>query len=222
MGRSRRRWGCCSLGLDYRLRRALLLTFMTGGRLEVRVDRALVGVFTLALVVAQFVWMLFLEFDGHLLLVFGDAQIAEAIDEGRRWLTALASVAVAVVLAARWRAASRPRRRALLPGVVGIVSALLYTALLVDGLVAAPPSETLWWLANSALLLVPAAPPRGVSGATGGAAGIARAARRRRRRGAPPARSVTIGYDGLSTAAMLVGSLSGTAIRGAGENARLR
>jgi hypothetical protein len=113
----------------------------------------------------------------------------------------------------------RPTARVRVDRALG---ALLYTALLVDVLVAAPPSETLWWLANSALLLVPAAPPRGVSGATGGAAGIARAARRRRRRGAPPARSVTIGYDGLSTAAMLVGSLSGTAIRGAGENARLR
>ena len=101
--------------------------------------------------------MLFLDQDGNLLLLRDDAQLADAIDNGRRWLTALASLAVTVVLAARWRAASRPRRRALLPGVVGGISALLYTALLVDGLVADSPSQPLWWVANGALMLVPAA-----------------------------------------------------------------
>ena len=136
---------------------ALLLTFMTGGRLEARVDRLLVGVFTFTLLVLQLAWMLFLEQEGNLLAVFGDAEIAEAIDVGRRWITAVASLAVALVLAARWRAASRPRRRALLPAVVGAVSALLFTALLVDGLLASVPSEPLWWVANAALMLVPAA-----------------------------------------------------------------
>ena len=69
----------------------------------------------------------------------------------------MASLAVALVLATRWSAASRPRRRALMPGVVGAVSALLFAALLVDGLVADTVSEPLWWVANGALLPVPAA-----------------------------------------------------------------
>src|SRR5688572_22297431 len=59
---------------------ALLLTFMTGGRLEARVDRLLVGVFTFTLLVLQLAWMLFLEQESNLLAVFGDAEIAEAID----------------------------------------------------------------------------------------------------------------------------------------------
>jgi hypothetical protein len=128
---------------------------LTGGRLESNVDRFLVGVFTVSLLVLQVVWLLFLEREGNLLVVAGDPQVAQVIDEGRRWLTAGASLVVALVLAARWRAASRPRRRALVPGLVGILSALLFTALLVDGLVATRPSEPLWWLANGALMLVP-------------------------------------------------------------------
>jgi signal transduction histidine kinase len=136
---------------------ALLLTFQTGGRIQSPVDGLLVGAFALSLLVLQFVWMLFLEADGNVLTIAGDARVADAIDQGRRWLTAATSLAVALVIAARWRAASGPRRRALLPGIVGGVSGLLYTALLVDGLVADRPSDLLWWLANSALLLVPAA-----------------------------------------------------------------
>jgi hypothetical protein len=135
----------------------LLLTFVTGGRPASKVDWALAGAFTFTLVVLQLAWMVFLEREDNLLLVSADAQTAETIDEGRRWLTALSSLAVAVVLAVRWRAASRARRRALLPGVVGGLSALLFTILLVDGLLAATPSEPLWWLANGALMLVPAA-----------------------------------------------------------------
>jgi signal transduction histidine kinase len=136
---------------------ALLLTFATGGRIASPVDAALVATFTLTLLVLQFTWMLFLDMPGNLLLVDGDAQAAEVIDEGRRWLTAVASLCVAIVIGARWLSASRARREALLPSVVGCVSAVLFTGLLVDGLTRETPSEHLWWLANGALLLVPAA-----------------------------------------------------------------
>ena len=67
---------------------ALLLTFMTGGRLESTVDLVLVGVYALALLVCQFPYMMFLDFAGNLLLVEPDAQVAEAIDDARLWLTA--------------------------------------------------------------------------------------------------------------------------------------
>jgi len=136
---------------------ALLLTFATGGRLASLVDTALVAMFTLALLVLQFTWLLFANLEDNVLLIRDDAAIAQSIDEWRRWLTAAASLAVAVVIAARWKAATRPRREALLPGVVGGVSALLFTALLVDGLVHDAPSKALWWVANGALLLMPAA-----------------------------------------------------------------
>ena len=101
---------------------ALLLTLLTGGRLESRVDWLLVGAFVLALWILQAVWLLFYEQDGNLLAAFPNADIADAVDKGQRSLAGLASVAVAVVVAFRWRAASPPRRRALLPSVAGSVA----------------------------------------------------------------------------------------------------
>ena len=73
----------------------------------------------LPLWILQFVWLLFYEQDGNLLAVFPNAGIADAVDKSQRSLAGIACVALAVVVALRWRAASRPRRRALLPSVAG-------------------------------------------------------------------------------------------------------
>ena len=135
---------------------ALLLIFTTGGRLEATVDRVLVGLYAVALLALQVVWMMFLPLEGNLLGVRGDPEVAQAIDDGRTWLAAGITVAVVLVLAVRWKQASRPRRKALLPGVVGVVSGLLYTAQLVGGQLT-DPWEPLDWLTTFALLLVPAA-----------------------------------------------------------------
>jgi signal transduction histidine kinase len=136
---------------------ALLLTLLTGGRLESRVDWLLVGAFVLALWVLQVVWMLFYEQDGNLLAIFPNADIADAVDKGQRSLAGLACVAVAVVVALRWRAASRPRRRALLPSVAGSVALLLFAALLTNDIVTGSRSQTVLWLAICSLVSVPAA-----------------------------------------------------------------
>jgi signal transduction histidine kinase len=136
---------------------ALLLTLLTGGRLESRVDWLLVGAFVFALWVLQFVWMLFLEQDGNLLAAFPNADIADAVDKGQRSLAGLACVAVAVVVAARWKATSRPRRRAMLPSVAGSVALLLFAALLTNDLVTGSRSQTVLWLAIVSLVSVPAA-----------------------------------------------------------------
>ena len=137
---------------------ALLLTFMTGGRLESAVDRVLVGLYALALLVLQVPFMMFLEFEGNLLLVRPDADIANAIDDARLWLTVATTLAIVGVIAQRWRAASRPRRKALLPGVMGIISGLLYVVQLLVVLLAEQPYPELpFWLTSFALLLVPAA-----------------------------------------------------------------
>src|SRR5205814_1659837 len=69
---------------------------------------------------------------------------------------AIAALAVAVVTADRWRAPSRPRRRALLPSLGGSLSGVLYAANLVT-LIAGSPSVLLMSLLNAALLTVPAA-----------------------------------------------------------------
>ena len=136
---------------------ALVLTLLTGGRLESRVDWLLVGAFVLALWILQLVWLLFLEQDGNLLAAFPNADIADAVDKGQRSLAGLACVAVAVVVAARWSAASRPRRRALLPSVAGSAALLLFAALLTNDLVTGSRSETVLWLAICSLVTVPAA-----------------------------------------------------------------
>jgi signal transduction histidine kinase len=136
---------------------ALLLTLLTGGRLESRVDWLLVGAFVLALWIMQVVWLLFYEQDGNLLAAFPNADIADAVDKGQRSLAGLASVAVALVVALRWRAASRPRRRALLPSVAGGVALLLFAALLTNDIVTGSRSQTVLWLAICSLVSVPAA-----------------------------------------------------------------
>jgi signal transduction histidine kinase len=136
---------------------ALLLGFMTGGRLEGTVDRLLVGVFTLTLFVAHFLLLLVYPAPDNLLLVSENMTVADAINDTARWLTAAASIGVVVVLLSRWRGASKPRRRALLPGVVGIVSSILYSVLLVQAIVGETPADSVWIAVNVALLLVPAA-----------------------------------------------------------------
>ena len=136
---------------------ALVLTLLTGGRLESRVDWLLVGAFVLALWILQAVWLLFLEQDGNLLAAFPNADIADAVDKGQRSVAGLACVSVAVVVAARWRAASRPRRRALLPSIAGSAALLLFAALLTNDLVTGSRSQTVLWLAICSLVSVPAA-----------------------------------------------------------------
>ncbi|HEX6698556.1 MAG TPA: histidine kinase [Solirubrobacteraceae bacterium] len=136
---------------------ALVLTLLTGGRLESRVDWVLVGAFVLALWILQVVWLLFYEQEGNLLAVLPNADIADAVDKGQRSLAGLACIAVAVVVALRWRTASRPRRRALLPSVAGSVALLLFAALLTNDLVTGSRSQTVLWLAICSLVSVPAA-----------------------------------------------------------------
>jgi hypothetical protein len=113
----------------------LLLTILTGGRMRCEADWLLVGAFALPLVVMQPIWMLFWEQPGNVLAIFPDTAIADAIDKDQRALAAFA--ATATVLAVRWHAASRPRRRAMLPSVAGAFALLLFAAVLVNDLVTA-------------------------------------------------------------------------------------
>jgi signal transduction histidine kinase len=61
------------------------------------------------------------------------------------------------VLAARYWAASGPRRRALLPSLAGAFVLLLFSTLLINDLVAGTRSEVLLWIAACSLVTVPAA-----------------------------------------------------------------
>lgn len=134
----------------------LILSFVTGGRLTTAVDRALVAAFVAGLLVLQFAVMLFLDAEDDLLSVFPDAGAASALDKARMGVLIVASLAVVAVIAQRWRSASRPRRRALLPSLGGSLCGVLYAAWL-STLVAESPWLPLVWVLNAALLTVPAA-----------------------------------------------------------------
>jgi signal transduction histidine kinase len=135
----------------------LILTLLTAGRLRSRVDWGLEWTFIVACVVLQVVFLLFSEQERNLLAVFPDDGIADVIDKAQRGILVGACAATAYVVGARWARASRPRRRALLPAVAGMLVLTLFAALLVNDLVAGDRSQALLWIAAWSLVTVPAA-----------------------------------------------------------------
>jgi hypothetical protein len=135
---------------------ALILSFVTGGRLTTTVDVLLVDAFIFALLVLQFAAQLFLPDDRNLLLVWRDAGVTNALVKIQWAVLAVAALGVAAVTAHRWQVASRPRRRALLPSLGGSLSAVLFSANLIT-LIADAPSAVIMAALNAALLTVPAA-----------------------------------------------------------------
>ena len=111
---------------------ALLLTFLTAGRLQPGFDRRLVASFALPVVVLQAAWLLTADLvDGtdltgrNLLLVFPDTEFAHMIDRLQRGSLAFLGTVTVVVIVARWLRASGPRRRAMLPSLAGALRARL-------------------------------------------------------------------------------------------------
>src|SRR3954469_1847618 len=135
---------------------ALFLSFVTGGRLTSTLDVILVGAFLVDLLVVPFARLLYLPVEENLLLVSPDAGTADALLKVRLALGVAAALGVVCVIAARWRSASRPLRRALLPSLWGAFCAAIYAAALTSFLVGSPIDELNWPL-NAALVTVPAA-----------------------------------------------------------------
>ncbi len=135
---------------------ALFLSFVTGGRLTSTLDVILVGAFVVDLLVLPFARLLYLPVEGNLLLVSPDAGTASALLNARLVLGVVAALAVVGVIAARWRSASRPLRRALLPSLWGAFCAVIYAVALTSFLVGSP-IDALNWPLNAALVTVPAA-----------------------------------------------------------------
>jgi signal transduction histidine kinase len=164
----------------------------------------------LALWILQVVWLLFYEQEGNLLAVFPNADIADAVDKSQRSLAGIVCVALAVVVALRWRAASRPRRRALLPSVAGSAALLLFAALLTNDLVTGSRSEVVLWAAVLSLVSVPAAFLVGLLRsrlARGGLADLFRDLRATRGGDLQGALAKTLGDPSLVVAYRLPGSL---------------
>jgi signal transduction histidine kinase len=135
---------------------ALLLSFVTGGRLTSTGDLLIIGAFLVDLLVLPFARLLFLPDEDNVLLVSGDAGTATTLLKVRLALGIVAALAVVFVMAARWRSASRPLRRALLPSLWGAFCAVLYAVTLTSFLVGSP-IDVLNWPLNAALVTVPAA-----------------------------------------------------------------
>jgi signal transduction histidine kinase len=127
----------------------LLLTMLSGGRLATRTDRVLVSAFVLEFVLTV-ASVMFLEHEGNFLLVRDDPGLADGFETARALVVSVALLAIAVVIGARWRAASKPRRRAMLPSVAGIVALLSFAV--------AQQADPIWlrWVAITSLLLIPA------------------------------------------------------------------
>ncbi len=136
---------------------AILLTFLSGGRLRTRADRVVVGAVAASLLVISPLWLLLLDVDGNLLFVAADARIAAAVDAVQQWLYLPIALTVAAVVGARWWTASRPGRRALLPSVAGSVYLLFFTVVLTAGLVGRPVPYPVFWVLAFSVAMVPVA-----------------------------------------------------------------
>src|SRR3954453_6197645 len=117
---------------------ALILSFVTGGRLATRIDVLLVDAFVFGLLVLQFAVQLFLPDERNLLLVWPDAGVASALLKLQWAELAVASLGVVAVTVYRWHGASPPRRRALLPSLGGSLSGVLFSANLVTLIAGSP------------------------------------------------------------------------------------
>jgi signal transduction histidine kinase len=136
---------------------ALLLTVVSGGRVRSRTDALLIAAFAVPAVLLELLFLQFHEEDGNLLAVFPQPDVADAIDKTQRSLLIGACAVTALVVAMRWRGASPPRRRALLPSVAGAICLLLFAALLLNDVVSGSRSQALLWIAACSIVTVPAA-----------------------------------------------------------------
>jgi signal transduction histidine kinase len=129
---------------------ALLLTILTAGRLVTRMDRVLVGAWIFATAL-EFVRHLFLVREGNFLFVYDSPAIADGIVAFTALLISVGCLVVTGVIVTRWKAASKPRRRAMLPSVAAIAGLLCFAV--AQGATPRPVQ----WLGALSLLLIPAA-----------------------------------------------------------------
>jgi signal transduction histidine kinase len=136
---------------------ALVLSFVTAGRLETRVDRFIVAGIFVAAFVLDVVSMLFVEQPDNVLLTFPSEGIYAAVDATQRGMEIVLCTVACGLVAGRWLASSAPRRRALLPSVAGAACLAMFVWLLATDLFEGPRSQLLIVVAYSSMLVVPAA-----------------------------------------------------------------
>jgi signal transduction histidine kinase len=134
---------------------ALLLSFPSRPRRWQISERAVIAAFVLAEGVLVVVWMLFSPFPGNLLLVSANSAAAEELNRATGVIGFAAALSVAVLLAARWRAATPGVRRTSAPAAAGGLTLLFLSGLLLEGAFTNYQSPFLVWPTLVGLLLVP-------------------------------------------------------------------
>jgi signal transduction histidine kinase len=144
----------------------LLLVFPRGRRIRGRLDQLLVLAFAVPAIIMQVVWLLFLEERGHLLLrrgfsnaflVWPNADIAHAIENGQQSIFLPATISLFLVLAWRWVRASPPLRRVLVPVLAGAATMFSFAVLLTTDLLSSERSQTVLLVTVIVLATVPLA-----------------------------------------------------------------
>ncbi len=135
---------------------ALVLTFLTGGRLRTGVDRVLVGAVLLELLLLAPLYTVFSAAEGTIRILPHEG-ISAIIDTAQKVLFLVVCTATAAVVVARWRKASPPGRRAMLAGVAGAGCLLAFAALLAVDLAGGGRMPLLVWVAACMLVTVPVA-----------------------------------------------------------------
>ena len=134
---------------------ALLLSFPSRPRRWQISERAVIAAFVLAEGVLVVGWMLFTPFPGNLLLVSANPAGAEELNRATGVIGFAAALSVAVLLAARWRAATPGVRRTSAPAAAGGLTLLFLSGLLLEGAFTNYQSPFLVWPTLVGLLLVP-------------------------------------------------------------------
>jgi hypothetical protein len=141
----------------------LLVYFLVSfpsGRLTSRTDRLLVAPFAFTAGPMAVVWLLFFDFGPdappNVLLVWPDADVADAIDTAQRVIFVTATFVVVAVLGARWRRASPPLRRGLTPILVGAAALLVSNVQLV--LTKLAEVETYLWVQTAMFVVIALVP----------------------------------------------------------------
>ena len=137
----------------------LLLVFPQRRGPHGRVELLLLVAFATPLVVAQPLWLLFVEEPGLVndLGFWPNERAADWIDKGQRGLLLAATLSLFLVLSLRWWRASPPLRRVLLPVLAGGATMLSFGVLLAIDLINGTRSQALLTVTLIVLATVPAA-----------------------------------------------------------------
>lgn len=137
----------------------LLLVFPRSRRLHGRPEQLLLVAFAVPLVVAQPLWLLFVEEEGMTndLGLWPNERAADWVDKGQRGLLLAATASLFLLLAWRWWRATPALRRVLVPVLAGGVVMLSFAVLLAVDLINGTRSQTLLTLTVIVLATVPVA-----------------------------------------------------------------